>query len=339
MSTVDIFLLIAHLVNLLVGVVIGVGSIAGLTGGSYMIASAVVALLLWLTFIALSINAIRLAANGPDDDAYDWGQGLFLAGAILSIFTGLGLAFLSFVGCGPLFVSPLFHWTGLVGMVLFFAEYYFLPWVACWSSDGGSSRTPHAWWAPLVVCGSVALVWGLIWLIVYEKLSGSVDPSTYPKREASPYKLPFPGGESSWVIQGNNSHFNHTGAEKFAWDFRRRCGTPVLAARAGTVSFVDDSHSGQGSNSPNNKIVITHADGTQAQYLHFQQHSAKVKVSSKVSQGDTIALVGSVGNSLTGHIHFEVDKGGQSIPESFSDVTDDSGIPRAFKSYDSGNRK
>lgn len=187
----------------------------------------------------------------------------------------------------------------------------------------------------------MVLVWSLTWVVVYAKLSGTIDEKAYPSRSGSPYKLPFPGGESSWVIQGNHSSLNHHGTQQFAWDFRRSCGTPVLAARDGTVTKVDDSHDGNGSDKPNNKIVVDHGDGTSAEYLHFQYKSAKVKEKQTVKQGDVLALVGNVGNSLTGHIHFQVDKGGQSIAVVFSDpdVKDDQGIPRTFSSYESSNRK
>ena len=54
-----------------------------------------------------------------------------------------------------------------------------------------------------------------------------------------------------------------------------------------------------------------------------------------------LALVGNVGNSLTGHIHFQVDKGSQSVAIVFADpdVKYDKGIPRTFGSYESSNRK
>jgi hypothetical protein len=42
---------------------------------------------------------------------------------------------------------------------------------------------------------------------------------------------------------------------------------------------------------------------------------------------------------MTGHIHFMVRKNGTSIGVSFTDVTDDKGIPRTFCSYTSGNRR
>lgn len=122
------------------------------------------------------------------------------------------------------------------------------------------------------------------------------------------------------MIQGNDSSLNHNGTQKFAWDFRRSCGTPVLAARDGTVTKVDDSHDGNGSDKPNNKILVDHGDGTTAEYLHFQYKSAKVKEQQKVKQGDVLALVGNVGNSLTGHIHFQVEQGSQSVAIAFAEA-------------------
>ena len=61
-----------------------------------------------------------------------------------------------------------------------------------------------------------------------------------------------------------------------------------------------------------------------------------------VNQGDELAKVGCVGNSLTGHIHFMVRPGKTStttIGVTFTDVSDDNGIPRTFGSYTSGNRR
>ncbi len=148
------------------------------------------------------------------------------------------------------------------------------------------------------------------------------------------------------MIQGNNSSFNHNNAnlgQKFSWDFRRRCGTPVLAARDGTIVMADDTHDGIGGT--NNQIQVKQADGTVAFYLHIQQGSVPARfrtLGAPVKQGDEIARVGSVGNSLTGHIHFMVRPGATStttIGVSFTDVSDDNGIPRTFGSYTSGNRR
>jgi murein DD-endopeptidase MepM/ murein hydrolase activator NlpD len=188
----------------------------------------------------------------------------------------------------------------------------------------------------------VAVVWGLAWLIPYWILKGDITVSEY-KNKDHVYELPFPGGESSWVIQGNNSSLNHNDAnfgQKFSWDFRRSCGSPVLAARAGTIATLpDDTHDGMGGT--NKQIQVNQADGTVAFYLHIEKGSVPAKfrmVGAPVNLGDEIAKVGSVGNSLTGHIHFMVKQGGTTIGVSFTDVSDDNGIPRTFGSYTSGNR-
>jgi murein DD-endopeptidase MepM/ murein hydrolase activator NlpD len=94
-----------------------------------------------------------------------------------------------------------------------------------------------------------------------------------------------------------------------------------------------------GSDKPNNFITIQHdgTDKTFGRYLHIETGSI-VKRSGHVNQGDVIAKVGSVGKSLTGHIHFVVeDSSGNSLAIKFSDVSDDDGIPRTFHSYKSGN--
>src|SRR5690606_8707195 len=144
---------------------------------------------------------------------------------------------------------------------------------------------------------------GVFWLVAWLVLRGDIDESLYPNRTSSPFLLPWPGGESAWVIQGNASSFNHDARERFSWDFRRSCGTPELAARAGTVTDVVDTNSGRGAN---NLIAVDHGDGTTARYLHIATGSAKVTPGTAVAQGDQLAEVGSVGNSMTGHIHFVV---------------------------------
>jgi murein DD-endopeptidase MepM/ murein hydrolase activator NlpD len=83
----------------------------------------------------------------------------------------------------------------------------------------------------------------------------------------------------------------------------------------------------------NNFVTVKHDDGTVAKYLHIKTGSAKVKEGDTVKQGDPLAEVGNVGNSLTGHIHFVVEKGGDSIPVTFRDVDEDRGIPRTFERY------
>jgi Peptidase family M23 len=333
---------------LLAAILIG-GSIGGFLGSGYMIASAVLVIVLWGVFAGLAINAIRLAnavarGGGSLTQALLWANRLFLTVIILSAVTGLALAFLAFVGCGPLWLSSLYHWGGMVGTILGFLAFFLLPVIvrACVGETDGYA-TFHRWWWVVFMPLAVASLWALAWLIPYLILRGDVNESEYQASDRI-YQLPFPGGESTWVIQGNNSSLNHNNAhngQKFSWDFRRRCGTPVLAARDGTIQTAPVV-TNDGMGGTNNQIQVDHGDGTVASYLHIQKESVPARlrvIGATVRRGDEIAKVGSVGNSMTGHIHFMVKRGASTIGVSFTDVSDDKGIPRTFHSYTSGNRR
>lgn len=85
----------------------------------------------------------------------------------------------------------------------------------------------------------------------------------------------------------------HTGL-----DIATSTGTPIAAAASGTVTF-----SGW-KGSYGNLIVITHANGVQTYYGHCSE--LYYEAGATVSQGQTIAAVGSTGNSTGPHLHFEV---------------------------------
>lgn len=85
----------------------------------------------------------------------------------------------------------------------------------------------------------------------------------------------------------------HTGL-----DIATSTGTPVVAAAGGTVTF-----SGW-KGSYGKLIVVTHSNGVQTYYGHCNQLYATV--GQTVSQGQTIAAVGSTGNSTGPHLHFEI---------------------------------
>lgn len=339
-------LFVIHAIFLLLAAILIGGSIGGFLGSGYMIVSALLVIVCWGVYAGLTINAIRLAnaaANGGSlTQALQWANRLFVTVIVLSAVTGLAFGFLAFVGCGPLWLSSLYHWGGMIGAILGLLIFFLLPVIvrAC-VGESDEYATFHRWWWVVFVPLAVVVLWGLAWLIPYLLLKGDVKESEYTAANHV-YKLPFPGGESSWVIQGNNSSLNHNddhNGQKFSWDFRRRCGTPVLAARDGTIKTAPiDSNDGMGGD--NNVIQVDQGDGTVAFYLHVQKGSAKFRtIGAVVHQGDVLAKVGSVGNSMTGHIHFMVKKGGTTIGVSFVDVKDDDGIPRTFSSYTSGNRK
>ncbi len=85
----------------------------------------------------------------------------------------------------------------------------------------------------------------------------------------------------------------HTGL-----DIATSTGTPILAAASGTVTF-----SGR-KGSYGNLLVITHSNGVQTYYGHCSK--LYVSAGTTVTQGQTVAAVGSTGNSTGPHLHFEI---------------------------------
>jgi hypothetical protein len=345
-TLIAVFIIFLLLAAILIG-----GSIGGFLGSGYMIVAAILVIVLWGIFAAFTMRAIFLAnalanGSGDSDGILTLANRLFVIATILSPLTGLALAFLAFVGCGPLWLSSLYHWGGMVGTILAFLAFFLLPVIVRACVGGETGFAAFHYWAWVVFMPlMVASIWGTVWLIPYLLLKGDIKESEYSSATRV-YKLPFPGGESSWVIQGNNSSLNHNNdhnGQKYSWDFRRRCGTPVLAAHDGTILKVTDGNDGMGGD--NNEIQVSEGvNGPIDYYLHIQKDSAKqlkIAVGATVHQGDQIAKVGSVGNSMTGHIHFMVkkDKNSPTIAVSFADVSEDKGIPRTFHSYTSGNRR
>ena len=86
---------------------------------------------------------------------------------------------------------------------------------------------------------------------------------------------------------------SHTGL-----DIATASGTPIVAAASGTVTFA--GYKG----SYGNLLVITHGNGVQTYYGHCSK--LYVSAGTQVSQGQTIAAVGSTGNSTGPHLHLEV---------------------------------
>lgn len=86
----------------------------------------------------------------------------------------------------------------------------------------------------------------------------------------------------------------HTGL-----DYASGCGTPVMAADAGTV--VDSGEHAYGGGL---RIVIDHGDGLKTTYNHLSV--LEVPAGMTVARGDLLGAVGTTGNSTGCHLHFEV---------------------------------
>ncbi len=81
-------------------------------------------------------------------------------------------------------------------------------------------------------------------------------------------------------------------------DFGAPCGTPVWAAKAGTVIRTGPA-GGNGT-----QVAIDHGNGLVTTYNHLSAYAAKPGM--PVAQGQVIGLVGTTGLSTGCHLHFEV---------------------------------
>ncbi|WP_336923245.1 peptidoglycan DD-metalloendopeptidase family protein [Aquipuribacter sp. SD81] len=87
-------------------------------------------------------------------------------------------------------------------------------------------------------------------------------------------------------------------------DVGASCGTPVVAARSGSVT----SASWHGSYG--NIIVVEHGDGLSTAYAHLQGFATG---GGSVERGQVIGYVGTTGLSTGCHLHFEVRQGGEPV--------------------------
>lgn len=93
---------------------------------------------------------------------------------------------------------------------------------------------------------------------------------------------------------------NHTGL-----DISAKTGTPIKAISDGTVT------SAKYSGSYGNLVKIDHGNGVETWYAHTSK--MYVKNGQKVKAGDTIAAVGSTGNSTGPHLHLEIRVNGKHV--------------------------
>lgn len=126
--------------------------------------------------------------------------------------------------------------------------------------------------------------------------SGTVSSSGFIKPSGGSVTSVY--GPRVHPVTGVNSI--HTGV-----DFGASYGTAIVAAKAGVVTTAT-YHTAYG-----NMVIIDHGDGTSTLYAHAS--SFAISVGQTVSQGQTIAYVGSTGYSTGPHLHFEIRINGQHV--------------------------
>ncbi len=136
------------------------------------------------------------------------------------------------------------------------------------------------------------------------------NPAARPDRDFQ-YRVPFEYARVR-VDQGPGGEFSHNDAQNLhAVDFALPVGTPILAARTGTVMQVESdfekaSLNREKSGGRANFIRILHDDGSMAVYAHLQWDGVQVRVGQRVQQGQRIGLSGNTGFTTGPHLHFVV---------------------------------
>ncbi|WP_273525806.1 M23 family metallopeptidase [Pseudomonas sp.] len=122
------------------------------------------------------------------------------------------------------------------------------------------------------------------------------------------YALPWKGGPFR-ISQGAGGDYSHnTTKGRYAVDIAMPVGTPIVAARAGTVVKVRDGQRGRFPDPAGNYVRIEHADGTHSAYLHLRRGSLQVRPGQQVKIGTRLGDSGNTGRSTGPHLHFVVQK-------------------------------
>ncbi len=145
------------------------------------------------------------------------------------------------------------------------------------------------------------------------------------------YLVPIPK-ERLRIEQGFNGRFSHDDVQnRYAIDFRAPQGTPVYAARGGTVMQVESDFDKAGLDLEKyggraNYVRILHDDGTMGLYAHLRTEGVLVRPGQRVRTGQKIGLSGNTGFTSGPHLHFavQVNRGMrlESIPFRMAGVTD-----------------
>ncbi|MDD4872081.1 MAG: M23 family metallopeptidase [Kiritimatiellae bacterium] len=125
------------------------------------------------------------------------------------------------------------------------------------------------------------------------------------------YSLPYTNGTFT-VIQADYGTFSHQqgSGDEHAIDWAMPAGTPICAAREGTVAAIrqDSNVSGEDPRYKHafNYVIIMHDDGTFAEYCHLKRNGVMVSLGQKVKRRECLGVSGNTGYSSRPHLHFSV---------------------------------
>ncbi len=111
-----------------------------------------------------------------------------------------------------------------------------------------------------------------------------------------------------------SSGYDHQGTDFFTYPYPwlkvEQSEVEVVAAAPGTLIYRHDGEYDQQcamTGATSNSVVIRHADGTLAYYLHMKNGSLTPKgVGATIAAGEYLGVVASSGSSTGPHLHFEV---------------------------------
>jgi len=135
-------------------------------------------------------------------------------------------------------------------------------------------------------------------------------PDTKPDRDHI-YAWPLAESRRSRITQVYGGPTHNEEFSQFAIDIAAREGTPVVAARAGVVIFLEDRFFESGLNRADfrdkaNHVRILHDDGSMATYAHLAPDSVNLVPGQRVAVGDEIGRSGNTGFSSGPHLHFAI---------------------------------
>lgn len=154
---------------------------------------------------------------------------------------------------------------------------------------------------------------GPSWSYHLDRIRVTIGDPAATHQPQQPYAPPFASGQQFRISQAFDGGFSHQGPEsQYAVDIVLPLGTPVRAARAGTIMAVAGDFFDGGTDpkyqSRANSVRVLHNDGTMAIYAHLHPDSIQVAPGQHVERGTWLANSGNTGFSTGPHLHFAIQR-------------------------------